>query len=422
MKRVVFASLLLILVAVLLGRFVHDPLYWKRRALSLVYSPADLPASYYEPSETIEGSDGPSSPRVTPEEENLDPAAVQAAVDFAESHSTSALIVGRHGHIVFEKYWGDASFDTVIDAGAFNSTLTALMVGMAIDDRKIALTSEPVANYIESFHERNRATVTLEDLLHMTSGLGINQGEGAGAGTGNTVGAVANRGTVNTSAIPIHDQLAHDIRGQCLDLDRTAAAGSRWQPKACDPQLLAHIIERASGQQYSAYVSEKLWKRIGAGDAQLMLDHAGGTAHASCCLRARQGDWMRIAQLLVNDGKFEGEQILPPGWVRTMLTPSKANPRFGYQVWRGEPFVPGEDSSEPYAQDDTFVLKGNGKTRLWLVPSMSLSILRVGTDDESDASWDDSQIPNLIIRGASDYRPKGATGSDVDIKNLVPNH
>ena len=401
MKRIVFASLLLILGAALLGRFVHDPLYWKRRAQSLVYSPATLPASFYEPSETIEGSDGPSSPRVTPEEENLDPAAVQAAVDFAESHSTSALIIGRHGHIVFEKYWGDASFDTVIDAGAFNSTLTALMVGMAIDDRKIALIREPVANYIESFSERNRAAVTLEDLLHMTSGLGA---------------------TVNTSAIPIHDQLAHDIRGQCLDLDRTAAAGSRWQSQACDPQLLAHIIERASGQQYSAYVSEKLWKRIGAGDAQLMLDHAGGTAHASCCLRARQGDWMRIAQLLVNDGKFEGEQILPPGWVRTMLTPSKANPRFGYQVWRGEPFVPGEDSSEPYAQDDTFVMKGNGKTRLWLVPSMSLSILRVGTDDESDASWDDSRIPNLIIRGASDYRPKGATGSDVDIKNLVPNH
>ena len=412
MKRIALASVLLVVAAVLLAAFMRDPVYWKRRALSTIYSPANLPDSYYEPTETIEGSDGPSSPRVNPAEENLDPAALQAAMEYAGTRSTTALIVGRHGHIVFEKYWGDAAFDTVIDAGAFNSTLTALMVGMAIGDRKIALPGEPVANYIESFHERNRASITLEDLLHMTSGLGAERGAGKSA----------NLGAVNTAVASAHDLLAHDIRSECLEHDRAAAPGSRWQPQACDPQLLAHIIERASGQQYSVYVSEKLWKPIGAGDAQLMLDHAGGTAHASCCLRAQLGDWMRIAQLLANDGKFEGEQILPPGWVRTMLTPSKANPRFGYQVWRGEPFMPGEDASEPYAQDDTFVLKGNGKTRLWLVPSMSLSILRVGTDDESDASWDDSRIPNLIIRGASDYRPKGATSSDVDIKNLVPNH
>ena len=417
MKRIAAVSVLLIIAAGLLAAYERDPLYWKRRALATLFSPATLPAAYYEPSETIEGSDGPAPPRVTPETEHLTPASLQAAADYAGSLSTTALIVGRHGHIVFEKYWNGAAFDTVVDTGAFNSTLTALMVGMAIGDRKIAVPAEPVANYIESFHERSRASITLEDLLHMTSGLGADRS--AATGTSQRKGS----GAMSAAEAAAHDRLTHDIRGECLDHDRsTTAPGSRWQPQACDPQLLAHIIERASGQQYSAYVSEKLWKPIGAHDAQLMLDRVGGTAHASCCLRAQLGDWMRIGQLLANDGKFEGEQILPPGWVRTMLTPSKANPRFGYQVWRGEPFMPGEDSSEPYAQDDTFVLKGNGKTRLWIVPSMSLIILRAGTDNESDADWDDSRIPNLIIRGASDYRPKGPTGRDVDIKNLVPNH
>ncbi|MEJ1961400.1 MAG: serine hydrolase [Gammaproteobacteria bacterium] len=420
MKRIALLSLFLIAVAMLLASFRYDTLYWKRRVLSSIYSPATLPASYYEPSETIEGSDGPSPPRVTPEDENLEPAALQAAAEYADSEHTTALIVGRHGHIVFEKYWGDSNYETMIDAGAFNATLTALMVGMTMSDRKIALPSEPVANYIESFRERNRATITLEDLLHMTSGLGPNRVTDTGTNIGTS--PVARASAVFPTAASTHDQLTHDIRAECLDLERAAAPGSRWQPQACDPQLLAHIIERASGKQYSAYVSEKLWKPLGAGDALLMLDHEGGTAHAGCCLRARQGDWMRIAQLLVNDGKFEGEQILPPGWVRTMLTPSKANPRFGYQVWRGRPFEPGEDSSEPLALDDAFVLKGNGKTRLWLVPSLSLGILRVGTNDESDASWDDSRIPNLIIRGARDYRPNDPTGNGVDIKKLVPNH
>jgi len=130
---------------------------------------------------------------------------------------------------------------------------------------------------------------------------------------------------------------------------------------------------------------------------------------------------MRVAQVLVNDGKYEGEQMLPPGWVRTMTTPSKANPRFGYQVWRGEPFQPGEDASEPYVLDDTFVLKGPGNTRLWLMPSMNLSILLVGSRDKAGADWDDSRIPNRIVRGASDYVPKAAKSAG-DISNLVPNH
>jgi hypothetical protein len=105
-----------------------------------------------------------------------------------------------------------------------------------------------------------------------------------------------------------------------------------------------------------------------------------------------------------------------------MLTPSKANPRFGYQLWRAEPFEPGTGASEPYVMDDTIVLRGNGKTRLWLVPSMGLIILRVGHNASIDPEWDDAYLPNLIIRGARDYVPKAARPGATDLRNLVPNH
>jgi hypothetical protein len=104
-----------------------------------------------------------------------------------------------------------------------------------------------------------------------------------------------------------------------------------------------------------------------------------------------------------------------------MLTPAKTNKRFGYQVWLGRPFKEGEGAAEPYAAEDTFLLKGPGKTRLWIVPSMGLTILRVGRDAEDDADWDDSVIPNLIVRGAADYVPKAAKPG-VNYSDLVPNH
>lgn len=396
MKRLVFPAILLIAAGILIVTFASDPLYWKRRVLPSLYSPPTMPASYYEPTERIEGTEeGGSQPRVAPELEKLNPSSLQAAVDYAGQRNSLALIVGRHGHIAFEHYWKGTSFDTVIEAGAFNATLTALMVGMAMNDRKISLVEEPVGNYIESFRDGDRAAITLEDLLQSTSGL--------------TEG-------------PAQPQLAQNIRAECLDLAHGEPRVYTWEPRACDAQLLAHIIERATGEPYSSYVSSRLWKPIGARDAYLMLDREGGMAHASCCLQARLGDWMRIAELLVTDGKFGGEQMLPPGWVRSMLKPAKANPRFGYQVWLGRPFKPGEGASEPYAAEDTFLLKGSGKTRLWIVPSMGLTILRVGTNDDSDTDdWDDSAIPNLIVRGAADYVPKAAKPG-VNYSDLVPNH
>lgn len=403
-RIVVFMSVLFVIAFAVIKTVGDDTLYWKRRALLTILSPSHLPDVYYEPSQVIEGGDGTKTPRVDPVQEKLRPEALEEAAKFADERGSKALIVGRHGHIVYERYWGGTTADTVIDAGAFNASLTALAFGAAMNDRKIALPIEPVANYIESFRDPRRAGITLEHLLRMNSGLGPSP-----------------NGDARSSAMSTREQLARNVRNECLERDPTRAPGTRWLVQPCDAQLLAHIIERATGEAYATYLSKALWKPIGASDAQLMLDEPGGTAHASCCLQARLSDWMRIGQLLANDGKFEGEQVLPPGWIRSMATPQGSGTPFGYQVWLAQPFVPATGAAEPYAADDLIALRGNGHTRLWVVPSLSLIILRFGTDDSDDATWDDSRIPNLIVRGATDFVPKAQNGA-TDLSKLVPNH
>jgi hypothetical protein len=64
-------------------------------------------------------------------------------------------------------------------------------------------------------------------------------------------------------------------------------------------QLLALVLEKATRERYAEFVSETIWRPIGAGDAWFWLDHPGGTAHADCCLISRQGDWIRIGELLL---------------------------------------------------------------------------------------------------------------------------
>lgn len=405
MRRIRTLLILVIGVAVIVA-VARDPLFWKRYALSRVYAPTNLPDTFYEPGETLAGVDGPEPPRVEPADEHLDANSLQLAADYAGTRHTSALIVGRHGHIVFEKYWDGGRFDAVMDSGGLNATIVALAVGIALGDHKIGLVAEPAANYVEALRGDERRSITVADLLHSASGLAPYEA------------------SWNPWSAAQRERFATDITASCVAHRLVSRPGEHWVPQICDVQLLARIVELATHDRYASYISERLWKPIGAADAQLARDNEAGATRADCCLRARRGDWMRIAELLVTDGHFEGEQVIPPGWVREMLAPSKANANFGYQVWRGLPFTAGAvgGASEAYAADDTYLLKGAGRTRLWFVPSLGLTILRTGTNSEADPDWDDARIPNLVVRGASDFVPKAPKAGARDLSTLVPNH
>lgn len=139
---------------------------------------------------------------------------------------------------------------------------------------------------------------------------------------------------------------------------------------------------------------------------------------------ARQGDWIRLAEVLVNDGVYLGHEIVRPGWVRQMLTPAAGNANFGFQVVLGTPWprqLPGAQGAEPFAANDVFSLHGSGKDRLWLVPSLRIAVLRTGRGAQRE-DWDDSRIPNLVIRGVRDFAPAVSGGGTPDPSMFVPNH
>lgn len=396
------------LLAAAVFTVARDSVFWQRYLLTVTDARGPLPASFYEPVVVLEGTQEPAPPRVSPEEEQLVPAALEAAAEYAKAHGSTALIVGRRGHIVFERYWDGGGFETLVDSGSFTPVLAALAVGIAMGERKIGLVAEPVANYVQELGADERGTITIANLLTGASGLEI-----------------SDDGRWPWSA-RVRERLSPGLTRTCLEKPLAAQPGSRWsgppERQPCDAQILAHVIERATGEPYARYIAHSLWRRIGAADAYLVRDDPEGAIRADCCLRARRGDWMRIAELLANDGRFQGEEVIPAGWVRQMLSAAGPHAHFGYQVWRGAPFDAHLDgASEPYAAADTYLLKGPGRMRLWFVPSLRLTILSTGTGAPDDADWDVARIPNLIIRGALDYVPKSAP-EQRDLSTLVPRH
>src|ERR1700759_3399178 len=125
---VLAAGALLAFAVVFLG-----PALWKRYLGPL----AERSAPLYLPRERVAGGNEAGAPRVAPGLEKLDARALEEAAAYAGAPPPRALIVSRHDHIVFERYWQGTDFNTVSDAQAFTPLLAALATGVGISHRAI---------------------------------------------------------------------------------------------------------------------------------------------------------------------------------------------------------------------------------------------------------------------------------------------
>jgi CubicO group peptidase (beta-lactamase class C family) len=183
---------------------------------------------------------------VAPATELLDARTLEEAARYAGEHGTQALIVSRHDHIVFERYWGGTSFDTLIDAGTLTPLVGALATGHAIAHRQIGWPDEPVGVLLREWAQDPRGSITVRNLLQMSSGL-------APAG-------------------PAEDpnELASGLLARALQVP----PGTRRLEQPSDPQLLALVLTRATRERYA----DSSPSRSGGPSVppmRLWLDHPG---------------------------------------------------------------------------------------------------------------------------------------------------
>ncbi len=394
MKALRWIAVALVVMAAL--GVAHDPLFWARYVASYAMA-GRMPLPLYEPRERIAGGNEAPAPRETPASESLDVHYLEAAAAYAAAHHSQALIVTRHGYLVFERYWEGTDFNTLVDSQGLGRLVVALVTGRALADRKLGWPDEPVETFFPQWRNDPRGAITVHNLLQLSSGL---------------TPLPPSRSPWSASA---REAFGDDLLASYLQRPLGAVPGQRWHDQSSDPDLLAAVIERATQTRYAQYVSQGLWRRIGAGDAWVWLDRPDGAAHADRGFLARQGDWLRVAEVVLSNGHYQGKQILPPRWVPSMLQPAPSRPDYGTYVRLGASAVAGVS---PYAAKDVLLASGAGNW-LWMIPSLQIAILRTGRADATD--WDESRIPNLVLGGVRDLAPSGSHPG-VDVSTLVPQH
>jgi CubicO group peptidase (beta-lactamase class C family) len=379
-----------------------EALYLERFARLMDASRLGFGLESYEPLEPVPGARNPAPlARAAAGDTRIAAAALQAAEAYAVRNNSSAFMVWHDGKIEKASFPKGMKPEDTFPSRSLAKPMTAVAIGRALALGKIRSLDQPVADFISEWRgDPRRSKILVRHLLDMRSGF-LPQGPAM------TAGDILNRAYLH----PRHEQIIiHDY--PVVD-----EPGTRYEYNNATSELVAVLIERATGVRYGKWLSREVLQRIGAPGGTIWVNRPGGTAHSGCCLMLPAEAWLRLGVLLLQDGVWEGQRLLPPGYVPAMRTPTAENPYYGLGVYVAGRYIarrgfanPARDTearrvlhSEPYLADDVFLFDGNSNQVVFIVPSRRLVVLRVGDNPPRGAGgeWDNSALPNLLIRGLS---------------------
>ncbi|KRE90762.1 6-aminohexanoate hydrolase [Frateuria sp. Soil773] len=235
-------------------------------------------------------------------------AALQQLLDRGrETHSDAVLVVrdGRElGH-----YYKNGKAPGPIELMSVTKSVVALGIGQLLDQGRIKSIDQPVADFYPEWRQGRKKDITLRMLLDHTSGL-------------------QNAMRTDVEIYPAPDAIQLALAAELSSQPGTAPA---YNNKAVN--LLAGIVEKASGQPMDAFFRDGLFKAMGIHPGPWEKDKAGHP-YAMSGLPLTAADLARLGQLVADRGRWHGRQLLSPGFVDAMLAPSSMEGECGLLWWR----------------------------------------------------------------------------------------
>jgi CubicO group peptidase (beta-lactamase class C family) len=331
---------------------------------------SDAPASGAPPQ--LESAAGP--PAAAPASLWPDGSAVETnaainrllANDALAGPGARALLVVDHGKIVAERYASGFNASTPLLGWSMTKTVMAGLIGMLVKDGKLSLDQ---AGFWPAASGDGRDRIRVADLLAMSSGLKFNEAYGSVSDV--------------TSMLYLQPDMAGFARAQPL----AHPIGEVWSYSSGTALILSRIMQDAAGGDGAAFVRERLFKPLGMSSATLESDEHG-TLVGSSYMYATARDWARYAQFLLQEGVWQGQALLPPGYVAMMATPVAAS---GGQYGHGQVWLWGSDAKSPGVNPDAafgipadvFWFSGHDGQSIAVIRSRQLIIVRLGLTPES---------------------------------------
>jgi CubicO group peptidase (beta-lactamase class C family) len=299
--------------------------------------------------------------------------------DPARFQRTRAVVIVHDGRIVGERYASGIGPDTPLIGWSMTKSVINALAGILVRLGRLSLDhAVPIGEWQAPADPRH--AITLEHLLRMSSGLRFDE---------DTIGPLTD--TVHM-LLAESDMAAYAARKPLDD-----APGRRWQYSSGTTVILSRAIRNVIGDDraYLEFPRRALFDRIGMSSAAIETD-AAGTLVGSSLMYATARDWARFGMLYAQDGVWNGERILPDGWVGYTRTPAPADParRYGAHFWLDVP--DGYRATGARLPPDAFHAAGHQGQFVTIVPSRNVVIVRLGGTRQHDG-WDHTAFVRDVL-------------------------
>jgi CubicO group peptidase (beta-lactamase class C family) len=235
-----------------------------------------------------------------------------------------AFLVIQDGQVRYEEYWDGYGTNSLSNSFSAGKSVVSLLIGIALDEGQIKSLDEKVYQYIPEFSKPSLKEITIKDVLTMSSGVNWDE-------------AYKTPFSMTTEAY-----YGTDLPGLIHRLEGIETPGKKFKYLSGNTEILAMVVQSATGKTISDYASEKIWKKIGAEhDALWSLDHKDGMEKAYCCFNTNARDFARFGQLILNNGLWDSTQIVSGDYLKAATSPAiwldggdgKPLSYYGYQYW-----------------------------------------------------------------------------------------
>lgn len=301
---------------------------------------------------------------------------IDTALNYSREQNGNALLIWQDGELLIEEYEGNFNGNSFQLLFSGSKSFAGILAALGVRDGLFTFNT-PIGEFIPEWDtESERGSVTIRELLNLTSGIETN---------------------------PVGQAPAYD---EWITSGMIFEKGSTFTYGPAPFIIFAYLFEQASAENALDYLDAELFTPLGV-DRGLWfeIDNRPNFAFGATY---RATDWLQIGIMLMNKGSLDGNTLIPVSIFNELITPSEAAPAYGITFWLNEiidpqssfvqrlPGTQGQISSLRLISDaappDLFMKSGALGQKLYMIPSLNMVILRFGKLPDNATG---SEPPNL---------------------------
>jgi len=236
-----------------------------------------------------------------------------------EKTRASSLIVIRNNQLIHEQYWKDHDHSSIMNSFSMAKGILSILVGCAIDDGYIKSENDLISTVFPPYQNTEFGRfLTFRHLMTMQGGLDWEE-------------------EYHHPFAPNSKQyFVDDLAKQAFEVEVKEMPGEKYEYQSVSAQILGLALIKVTGKDLATYLSEKIWKPLQMEFPAKWSTDEKGIEKAFCCIHANPRDFAKIGQLLMQNGNWNGKQIISKDYCKKLLTPTKTNDAFCFTIWTNQ--------------------------------------------------------------------------------------